>query len=72
MKRSEFSSESGRRQWKISNLSWIWDVLLIGVLVLGAYFRFIGVNWDDNYHLHPDERFLTMVETAIQPVPWIV
>lgn len=68
MKRSEFSSESGRRQWKISNLSWIWDVLLIGVLVLGAYFRFIGVNWDDNYHLHPDERFLTMVETAIQPV----
>ncbi len=36
------------------------------ILLLGAVFRFTGVNWDENQHLHPDERFLTMVETAIQ------
>ena len=47
-----------------------WLVLfgLILVIACGAYFRFVGINWDDNYHLHPDERFLTMVETAIKPV----
>ncbi len=41
---------------------------LILVIACGAYFRFEGINWDENYHLHPDERFLTMVETAIRPV----
>lgn len=49
------------------HLPWVWDVLLIGVLLIGAYFRFVGVKWDSTYHLHPDERFLTMVETAISP-----
>ncbi len=48
--------------------SWIWDILLILVLVIGAYFRLVGIKWDDNHHLHPDERFLTMVETSIEPV----
>ncbi len=48
--------------------TWIWDVLLIGILLIGAYFRFTGISWDASYHLHPDERFLTMVETAIEPV----
>jgi len=46
-------------------------VVLFGIILIiacGAYFRFVGINWDDNYHLHPDERFLTMVETAITPV----
>ncbi len=45
--------------------SWVTVVLLIGILLLGGYFRFVGLNWDDNLHLHPDERFLTMVSTAI-------
>jgi len=47
-----------------------WFILFALILVIagGAYFRFIGINWDDNYHLHPDERFLTMVETALIPV----
>ncbi len=26
------------------------------ILVIGAAFRFYGVNWDQNHHLHPDER----------------
>lgn len=53
---------------KPRRLSWLWDVLLIGVLIIAAYFRFTGIKWDDNHHLHPDERFLTMVETSISPV----
>ncbi|MDO9546399.1 MAG: DUF2298 domain-containing protein [Pelolinea sp.] len=44
----------------------IFSLLLI--ILCGAYFRFVGINWDENYHLHPDERFLTMIETAIEPV----
>ncbi len=36
-------------------------VLLTLVLLLGGYFRFVGLNWDDYTHLHPDERFLTQV-----------
>lgn len=39
--------------------------LLLLAILLGAWFRFTGVNWDENQHLHPDERFLTMVETSI-------
>src|SRR5512141_2584951 len=45
---------------------WIYDLLLILVLVVGAYFRTVGLNWDAEQHLHPDERFLTMVESALQ------
>src|SRR3954453_16736578 len=40
--------------------------LLAGILLVGALFRFIGLNWDAGQHLHPDERFVTMVETSIQ------
>jgi YYY domain-containing protein len=43
-------------------------VALIGILVIGAYFRFVGLNWDGDLHLHPDERFLTMVTSSIQSV----
>ena len=46
----------------------IYLILLIVILASGAYFRFVGVNWDDSQHLHPDERFLTMVESALTPV----
>jgi YYY domain-containing protein len=46
--------------------------LVIGSFLLitlfGIYFRFVGIDWDDNYHLHPDERFLTMIETSIHSV----
>ncbi len=44
------------------------DVLLAAVLILGAYLRFVGIDWGQFQHLHPDERFLTMVETGISPV----
>nr|WP_290669019.1 DUF2298 domain-containing protein [Ardenticatena sp.] len=35
------------------------------ILLLAAGLRYIGLNWDEYQHLHPDERFLTMVETAL-------
>lgn len=31
------------------------------MLVAGCSLRFIGLNWDAGQHLHPDERFLTLV-----------
>ncbi len=46
----------------------VWDILLIGILLLGAIFRITGLEWDQGTHMHPDERFLTMVATSIQPV----
>ena len=47
--------------------SWVWVILLFGILLVAAYFRFVGLNWDQGQHLHPDERFLTMVSQAINP-----
>lgn len=35
------------------------------ILLIATIFRFTGINWDDSAHLHPDERFLTMVATDI-------
>ena len=40
--------------------------LLVGILVVGAWLRLQGLNWDQGQHLHPDERFLTMVANDIR------
>ena len=42
--------------------------LLALILIAGGYFRFLNLNWDEGYHLHPDERFLSMVLNSIRPV----
>jgi YYY domain-containing protein len=47
---------------------WIYDLLFVLILLMAAYFRLSGLNWDQSQHLHPDERFLTMVESAMRPV----
>jgi len=48
------------------------EVLLVAALIVtllaGAYLRLVGVNWDENQHMHPDERFLSLVQVAISPV----
>lgn len=48
------------------------NILLITALVLtlagGAYLRLVGVNWDEDQHMHPDERFLSLVQASISPV----
>ena len=41
-------------------------ILLLLILLIGAYFRFTGLNWDQGTHLHPDERFLTTVAYSLQ------
>jgi YYY domain-containing protein len=39
---------------------------VFSLIVAAAALRFQGLDWDQGQHLHPDERFLTMVETAIR------
>ena len=41
-------------------------ILLFFIILVAWFFRFNNVNWDSGYHLHPDERFLTMVTTAMK------
>jgi YYY domain-containing protein len=42
------------------------DLLVLALIVLAAgLLRLNGVNWDQGTHLHPDERFLTMVAADI-------
>ncbi len=41
--------------------------LWLGVILLGAaLLRFAGQDWDAGQHLHPDERFLSFVETGLK------
>lgn len=41
--------------------------MFVLIVVLGAIFRFTGINWDGGHHLHPDERFISMVLSEIGP-----
>ncbi|MDP3982952.1 MAG: hypothetical protein Q8Q65_02655, partial [bacterium] len=36
-------------------------LVLIVILLLAVVLRLYGLDWDQGQHLHPDERFLTMV-----------
>ncbi|MBE0685942.1 MAG: helix-hairpin-helix domain-containing protein, partial [Anaerolineaceae bacterium] len=51
-----------------SRSTWFSSVILILIFLLGAYFRFTGINWDEGKHQHPDERYLTMVAEKIHSV----
>jgi YYY domain-containing protein len=54
-----------KRQWVSPR---IYDILLLYILVVGTFFRFVGIQWGDFQYLHPDERFLIWVGTDIQPI----
>src|SRR3972149_2168277 len=41
-------------------------VLLAAIIGLALYLRLWGNNWDAGQHIHPDERFLTLVEGSIE------
>ncbi|HEX9115693.1 MAG TPA: glycosyltransferase family 39 protein, partial [Anaerolineae bacterium] len=41
-------------------------LILVLILLIGAYLRLSHLNWDLETHLHPDERFLTMVEDKLK------
>ena len=47
---------------------WVYDILLIIVLLAGAYLRLVGLNWGEYQYLHPDERFLVWVGSDIAPI----
>ena len=40
--------------------------ILAFILLAGAYLRLSHLNWDQGTHIHPDERFLTMVTSAMR------
>ena len=42
------------------------SILLLLIILLAASLRFVNLNWDRNFHLHPDERFLTMVANSMR------
>ncbi|MDY0125554.1 MAG: phospholipid carrier-dependent glycosyltransferase, partial [Anaerolineaceae bacterium] len=67
----EKSSEQKVLQKKINNQILITVFLLAAILILGGYFRFLNLNWDESHHLHPDERYLSMVLNSIKPVEGI-
>ncbi len=56
--------KNNRVRWGKLGLS----LALILTILLGAGLRLVGVNWDESQHMHPDERFLSMVLSAISPV----
>jgi hypothetical protein len=41
--------------------------ILAALLAVAAVLRLHGIDWDAGHHLHPDERFLTMVAAALHP-----
>ncbi len=48
------------------------NAILFLILLIGFGLRIYGINWDQGYHLHPDERFLTMVANAEKiPAQWV-
>src|SRR3990172_950446 len=48
--------------------SWMYNLLLVLVLLAAAYLRRVGLDWDEDQHLHPDERFLTGVVASLESV----
>jgi len=56
-----------KKKWQLVT-PLIFDVLLVYILFIGAFFRFVGIQWGDFQYLHPDERFLIWVGTDIQPI----
>lgn len=53
-----------RRRTAVRSQVVVW-ALLACIMLVGGYFRFVGLNWDDFTHLHPDERFLTDVAQGL-------
>jgi YYY domain-containing protein len=47
---------------------WIFDLLLVFILLAATYLRVSGLYWGEYQYLHPDERFLVWVGSDITPV----
>lgn len=48
-----------------------WPVLLAAITALALGLRLYGLDWDQGHHLHPDERFISLVDggTSWPPSP---
>ncbi len=53
----------GLAAW-LRDRAWVLVALAV-ILAAAAHVRLVGLDWDSGHHLHPDERFLTMVESAL-------
>ncbi|MBN1286152.1 MAG: glycosyltransferase family 39 protein [Anaerolineae bacterium] len=56
---------AARRAAHLTRENLLIAALLALTLLAAAYLRFVGQNWDEYTHLHPDERFLTQVASAL-------
>ena len=67
MTEERFEFKSGwlaLRAWFHTENATVW--LLAGILLVAAFLRLSHLNWDQGTHIHPDERFLTMVSDAMK------
>ncbi len=51
---------------RVKRPSWLFWFALFGVIALAGSVRFYDLDWDEGAHLHPDERYLTMVVSAVR------
>ncbi|MFQ5460673.1 MAG: hypothetical protein ACE5EL_07765, partial [Anaerolineae bacterium] len=58
VRRDSFRGAGGQRLWPTA-------LGMVAIVVVGGSLRLVGPDWDGGQHLHPDERFLTMVESAL-------
>lgn len=61
-------SETGNQKKKSARKDWIFDAVMILLLISGAVLRLSGIDWAAEQYLHPDERHLVNVETALSTV----
>ena len=57
---------AGGRSMKSLSLFNKEKVLLFVILILGTILRLYGLNWDQGFHLHPDERAIVMFTIPLQ------
>lgn len=48
--------------------SWLYDIIFVFILIAALFLRLNGSDWDEVENPHPDERFLSLVTSAISPV----
>ena len=51
---------------KPNSVRGLFALLFLAVLLIAAWVRTYNIDWDEGTHLHPDERYLTMVVSAIR------
>lgn len=62
--------QSLRQAAHLPTPAWTLHALVVtAVLAVGAALRFVGLDWDQGQHQHPDERFLSTVLLQTQPAP---